>query len=154
MKGDRSTKNMTRSIDKNPKDNKTKKDGGLKLEEPNKEKVRTKSVDRRIKKVPKKRNKNVEVKFTESEDGYKAIRDSEKEKRAYLEKINLMKNHISALKRQQNQLNKRMANIKNKENILNEKKQEKERNNISSLNINNNSNVNISRSKCKYNLTK
>ena len=64
----------------------------------------------------------------ESGKKYKAKLESEKERKKCEEKIRLLKNHISAMKRQQENMNKKMLILKNKENLINSAKRQKEKN--------------------------
>ena len=64
----------------------------------------------------------------ESGKKYKAKLESEKERKKCEEKIRLLKNHISAMKRQQENMNKKMLLLKNKENLINSAKRQKEKN--------------------------
>ena len=57
---------------------------------------------------------------------YKAKIESDKEKKEYEEKIRLMKNHISAMKRQQEDMNKKINFLKHKEDNINNIKKERE----------------------------
>ena len=63
----------------------------------------------------------------ESEQKFKAKLESEKERKGCEVKIRILKNHISAMKRQQENMNKKMLFFKNKENILNNAKKMKEK---------------------------
>ena len=63
----------------------------------------------------------------ESELKFKAKLESEKERKECEEKIRILKNHISAMKRQQENMNKKMLFFKNKENMLNNAKKSKEK---------------------------
>ena len=65
--------------------------------------------------------------------------ESEREKKECEEKIRIMKNHISAMKRQQEDMNKKLAILKNKENNINNAKIQKE---------------NIKKAIYEYNITK
>lgn len=58
---------------------------------------------------------------------YKAKLKSEKQKKECEEKIRILKNHISAMKRQQDNMNKKILFLKNKENMLNNAKRMKEK---------------------------
>ena len=73
-------------------------------------------------------NNNIFSDYSKHEfsDTVKSRIECEREKRQYEEKVRLMKNHITAMKRQQNELNKKMILLKNKEKYLNTKKKEKE----------------------------
>ena len=57
---------------------------------------------------------------------YRAKLKSDKEKKEYEEKVKLMKNHISAMKRQQEDMNKKLNFLKHKEENINNLKKEKE----------------------------
>ena len=63
----------------------------------------------------------------ESEQKFKAKLESEKERKECEEKIRILKNHISAMKRQQENMNKKILFFKNKENMLNNAKKFKEK---------------------------
>ena len=63
----------------------------------------------------------------ESRQKYKAKIESEKEKKECEEKIKILKNHISAMKRQQDNMNKKLLFLKNKEDIINNAKKFKEK---------------------------
>ena len=63
----------------------------------------------------------------ESEKKFKAKLESEKERKECEEKIRILKNHISAMKRQQENMNKKILFFKNKENMLNNAKKFKEK---------------------------
>ena len=63
----------------------------------------------------------------ESEQKFKAKMESEKERKECEEKIRILKNHISAMKRQQENMNKKILFFKNKENMLNNAKKFKEK---------------------------
>ena len=63
----------------------------------------------------------------ENEHKFKAKLASEKERKECEEKIRILKNHISAMKRQQENMNKKMLLYKNKENMLNNAKKFKEK---------------------------
>ena len=58
---------------------------------------------------------------------FKAKLESEKEKKECEEKIKILKNHILAMKRQQENMNKKILLLKNKEEILNNAKKAKEK---------------------------
>ena len=62
----------------------------------------------------------------EYSDTVKSKIESEKEKKEYEEKVRSMKNHITAIKRKQDELSKKMILLKNKEKYLSTKKKEKE----------------------------
>ena len=69
--------------------------------------------------------------FNDSDNGesdftVKSKIETKKEKKQYEEKVRLMKNHITAMKRQQDELSKKILLFKNKEKYLNTKKKEKE----------------------------
>ena len=53
--------------------------------------------------------------------------ESEKEKKDCEEKIRIMRNHISAMKRQQEDMKKKILFFKHKENNINNAKKEKEK---------------------------
>ena len=63
----------------------------------------------------------------ESEQKFKAKLESEKERKECEEKIRILKNHISAMKRQQENMNKKILFFKNKENMINNAKKFKEK---------------------------
>ena len=63
----------------------------------------------------------------ESEQKFKAKLESEKERKECEQKIRILKNHISAMKRQQENMNKKILFFKNKENMLNNTKKFKEK---------------------------
>ena len=79
-------------------------------------------------KSPEKKRPTIEL-FTdiESEQKFKAKLESEKERKECEEKIRILKNHISAMKRQQENMNKKILFFKNKENMLNNAKKFKEK---------------------------
>ena len=62
----------------------------------------------------------------EMSETLRAKLESEKEKKECEEKIKLMRNHISAMKRQQEDMNKKLIFLKNKENNINKAKKQKE----------------------------
>ena len=62
----------------------------------------------------------------EMSETLRAKLESEKEKKECEEKIKLMRNHISAMKRQQEDMNKKLMFLKNKENNINKAKKQKE----------------------------
>ena len=71
-------------------------------------------------------NRTLNYQNTEISMQYKAKLESDKEKKEYEEKIQLMKNHISAMKRQQEDMNKKINFLKYKEETINSVKKEKE----------------------------
>lgn len=71
-------------------------------------------------------NRTLNFQNTEISIQYKAKLESDKEKKEYEEKIQLMKNHISAMKRQQEDMNKKINFLKNKEATISFIKKEKE----------------------------
>jgi len=74
------------------------------------------------------RNKTIDVSSEEKYgEKFKAKLESEKEKKECEEKIRILKNHISAMKRQQDNINKKMFLLKNKENMINSAKKMKEK---------------------------
>ena len=57
---------------------------------------------------------------------FKANQESLKERKAYEEKVKILQNHIRALKKQEEEINKKEKMNRNKEKYLNKKKKEKE----------------------------
>ena len=75
-----------------------------------------------------KRNKTIDLSSEENYgEKFKAKLESEKERKECEEKIRILKNHISAMKRQQDNMNKKMLIFKNKENMINSAKKMKEK---------------------------
>ena len=73
------------------------------------------------------KNKTIDLDYEEnSGKKFRAKLESEKEKKECEEKIRILKNHISAMKRQQDNINKKMLFLKNKENKINSAKRMKE----------------------------
>jgi hypothetical protein len=74
------------------------------------------------------RNKTIDLSSEENYgEKFKAKLESEKERKECEEKIRILKNHISAMKRQQDNMNKKMLILKNKENMINSAKKMKEK---------------------------
>lgn len=71
-------------------------------------------------------NRTLNYQNTEISLQYKAKLESDKEKKEYEEKIKLMKNHISAMKRQQEDMNKKINFLKYKKATISYVKKEKE----------------------------
>jgi hypothetical protein len=71
-------------------------------------------------------NRTLNYQNTEISLQYKAKLESDKEKKEYEEKIQLLRNHISAMKRQQEDMNKKINFLKCKEETINYVKKEKE----------------------------
>ena len=98
----------------------------------NKKERKNHSVQKRIidgndsQKHSKNLNRTLEYQSTEMSKQYKAKIESDKEKKVYEEKIKLMKNHISAMRRQQEDMNKKINFLKHKEDNINNIKKEKE----------------------------
>ena len=97
----------------------------------NKEKRNYSSAKRNIRKLDHSEDNNrinhtQETLNPEMSDTYKNKLESEKEKRECEERIKIMKNHISAMKRQQEDMDKKLKMIKRRENNLNEAKKQKE----------------------------
>jgi hypothetical protein len=63
---------------------------------------------------------------TEVNEKLRAKIQSDKEKKEYEEKLRIMKNHISAMRRQQEDMDKKLVLLRNKENNINNVKKEKE----------------------------
>ena len=72
-------------------------------------------------------NRTLDFQNTELSEEYKAKLESDKEKKEYEERIRLMKNHISAMKRQQEDMNKKINFLKHKEANINNVKKEREK---------------------------
>ena len=72
-------------------------------------------------------NRTLDYQNTELSEEYKAKLESDKEKKEYEERIRLMKNHISAMKRQQEDMNKKINFLKHKEANINNVKKEREK---------------------------
>ena len=98
----------------------------------NKKERKNHSVQKRIvaandsQKRSKHLNRTLDYQSTEMSKQYKAKIESDKEKKEYEEKIRLMKNHISAMKRQQEDMNKKINFLKHKEDNINNIKKERE----------------------------
>ena len=74
--------------------------------------------------------KNKTIDLSSEDNGgqkYRAKLESEKERKECEEKLKILKNHISAMKRQQDNMNKKMLILKNKENMINSAKKMKEK---------------------------
>ena len=71
---------------------------------------------------------NQTLDFEEQEmcEKIKAKLENEKEKKECEETIKIMKNYISAMKRQKKEMDKKLVYLKNKENNINNAKKEKE----------------------------
>ena len=72
-------------------------------------------------------NRTLDFQNTELSEEFKAKLESDKEKKEYEERIRLMKNHISAMKRQQEDMNKKINFLKHKEANINNVKKEREK---------------------------
>jgi len=70
-------------------------------------------------------NRTLNYHNTEISEQYRAKLESDKEKKEYEERIKLMKNHISAMKRQEEDMNKKIKFLKHKEENINNVKKEK-----------------------------
>ena len=70
-------------------------------------------------------NRTLNYQNTEISEQYRAKLESDKEKKEYEERIKLMKNHISAMKRQEEDMNKKIKFLKHKEENINNVKKEK-----------------------------
>lgn len=98
----------------------------------NKKERKNHSVEKRIitgtdrPKHSKNLNRTLDYQVTEMSKQYKAKIESDKEKKEYEEKIRLMKNHILAMKRQQEDMNKKINFLKHKEDSINTIKKERE----------------------------
>ena len=73
-------------------------------------------------------NRTIDLKKPEINEKYRAKLESDKEKKEYELKIRIMKNHISAMKRQKEDMNKKINFLKHKEENINNVKKEKENN--------------------------
>ena len=71
-------------------------------------------------------NKTYDTYRPEMSEKLRAKLESEKEKKECEEKIRIMRNHISAMKRQQEDMNKKIIFLKNKEKNINKAKKQKE----------------------------
>ena len=74
--------------------------------------------------------KNKTFNYSDEKDSGQKLKEklnSDKERKECEEKILLLKNHISAIKRQQDNMNKRIIFLKNKENMINNVKKMKEK---------------------------
>jgi len=98
----------------------------------NKKERKNHSVQKRIitgddnQKHSKHLNRTLDYQSTEMSKQYKAKIESDKEKKEYEEKIRLMKNHILAMRRQQEDMNKKINFLKHKEDNINNIKKERE----------------------------
>ena len=72
-------------------------------------------------------NRTLDFQNTEMSEQYRAKLESDKEKKEYEERIKSMKNHISAMKRQQEDMNKKINFLKHKEANINNVKKEREK---------------------------
>ena len=72
-------------------------------------------------------NRTLDYQNTEMSEEYKAKLESDKEKKEYEQRIKLMKNHILAMKRQQDDMNKKINFLKHKEANINNIKKEREK---------------------------
>lgn len=76
-------------------------------------------------KISKKSNKTLKGTYTCISENYKAKQESEKEKKLYQEKVRLLENRILALKKHENEINRRKHYNEIKQKFLNKKKKEK-----------------------------
>ena len=83
-------------------------------------------------------NRTINYQDYEMSEKYKAKLESDKEKRECEEKVRLMKNHISAMKRQQEDINKKINFLKHKEENINIVKKDRENRKKDILEYNNN----------------
>ena len=72
-------------------------------------------------------NRTIDFQNSELSEEFKAKLESDKEKKEYEEKIKLMKNHISAMKRQKEDMNKKINFLKHKKANINNVKKEREK---------------------------
>ena len=96
--------------------------------------ARNNSTKKRIiKRLNNKNSKDIKNKtfnYSDEKDSGQKLKEklnSDKERKECEEKILLLKNHISAIKRQQDNMNKRIIFLKNKENMINNVKKMKEK---------------------------
>ena len=70
-------------------------------------------------------NKKLDYKSTAFSPQYKAKKESDKEKKIFEEKLKIMKNHISAMKRRKEEMDKKISLLKQKESNINSIKKSK-----------------------------
>ena len=76
-------------------------------------------------KISKRSNKTLKSSYTAISENYKAKQESEKEKKLYQEKVRLLENRILALKKHENEINRKKHCNEIRQKYLNKKKKEK-----------------------------